>query len=222
MSSDPIAVLEAIVAEVAGAGQPFSADSYLPPHLVHDARQAIEAEHKDAAEWKAREAYEALLLARLEKSDAIVRHLREQQEGVLRYCRDVDSAGTATERAAAQTVSRMLSAPPEITDKEKSAILGKYGSTPEETDVPDGRFVVLMKRLAKADEVIASLRAEIDALRHPKIPGTPPGAMFGPGMAAPNPLVFDPAGRFADPSRTLKYDPDACAESVRDMKECDA
>lgn len=210
MSSDPIAVLEAIVAEVAGAGQPFSADSYLPPHLVHDARQAIEAEHKDAAEWKAREAYEALLLARLEKSDAIVRHLREQQEGVLRYCRDVDSAGTATERAAAQTVSRMLSAPPEITDKEKSAILGKYGSTPEETDVPDGRFVVLMKRLAKADEVIASLRAEIDSMlrpayEKPKTPGQTPTSMFGPGMAAPNPLLFDPLGKFGlDPEPFMR------------------
>ena len=140
MSTDPVAVLEAIVAEVAGAGRPFSADSYLPPYLVHDARQAIEAEHKDAAEWKAREAHEALLLA----------------------------------------------------------------------------------RLAKADEMIASLRAEIDALRRPKIPGQPPESMFGPGKARPSTLVFDPAGRFTDQSRTLKYDQDACAESVRDMKECDA
>ena len=37
-----IDVLRAIVEEVSGAGQPFSADSYLPPHLIHDARQAIE------------------------------------------------------------------------------------------------------------------------------------------------------------------------------------
>ena len=139
-TADPIAVLEAIVAEVAGAGQPFSADSYLPPHLVHDARMAIEAESKVATEWKAREAHEALLLA----------------------------------------------------------------------------------RLAKADEMIASLRAEIDALRHPKIPGQPPKSMFGPGMAAPNPLLFNPAGKFLDQSLTLKYDPQACAESVRGMKECDA
>ena len=111
MSIDPVAVLEAIVAEVAGAGQPFSADSYLPAHLIHDARQAIEAEHKDAAEWKAREAYEALLLA----------------------------------------------------------------------------------RLAKADEMIASLRAEIDSLRHPKIPGLPPGVVSGPAT-----LMFDPSGKFVD------------------------
>lgn len=130
MSIDPIAVLEAIVAEVAGAGQPFSADSFLPPHLVHDARQAIDAEHKEEAEWKAREAHEALLLA----------------------------------------------------------------------------------RLAKADEVIASLRAEIDALRRPNLPG----------QAFQSPLVFDPAERFTDQSRTLKYDPQACADSVRGMKECDA
>lgn len=105
MSADPIAVLEAIVAEVAGAGQPFSADSYLPPHLVHDARQAIEAESKAATEWKAREAYEVLLLG----------------------------------------------------------------------------------RLAKADEMIASLRAEIDALRHKEIPGQPPASLFGQWKAASSP-----------------------------------
>ena len=78
MSADPIAVLEAIVAEVAGAGQPFSADSFLPPHLVHDARMAIEAEHKDAAEWKAREAHEALLLGRLAKADEMIASLRAE------------------------------------------------------------------------------------------------------------------------------------------------
>ena len=37
-----IDALRAIVEEVAGAGFPFSADSYLPAHLIHDARQAIE------------------------------------------------------------------------------------------------------------------------------------------------------------------------------------
>lgn len=41
VSGDALAVLKAIVAEVAGAEQPFSADSYLPPHLVHDALQVI-------------------------------------------------------------------------------------------------------------------------------------------------------------------------------------
>ena len=40
-----IDVLRAIVEEVAGAGQPFSADSCLPAHLIHDARIAIE-EHE--------------------------------------------------------------------------------------------------------------------------------------------------------------------------------
>jgi hypothetical protein len=36
-----VAALSAIVEEVAGAGQPFSGESYLPPHLIHDAREAI-------------------------------------------------------------------------------------------------------------------------------------------------------------------------------------
>lgn len=37
-----IEALRAIIEEVAGVGQPFSADSYLPAHLIHDARMAIE------------------------------------------------------------------------------------------------------------------------------------------------------------------------------------
>lgn len=37
-----IEVLRAIVEEVSGASRPFSADSYLPPHMIHDARQVIE------------------------------------------------------------------------------------------------------------------------------------------------------------------------------------
>ena len=33
-----VAALSAIVEkEVAGAGQPFSGESFLPPHLIHDA-----------------------------------------------------------------------------------------------------------------------------------------------------------------------------------------
>ena len=42
MNERAIEVLSAIVAEVAGHEPAFSADSYLPPHLIHDARKAIE------------------------------------------------------------------------------------------------------------------------------------------------------------------------------------
>lgn len=38
-----LAVLRAIVAEVAGPERPYSADSYLPAHLIHDARSVIDA-----------------------------------------------------------------------------------------------------------------------------------------------------------------------------------
>lgn len=206
MSTDPVAVLEAIVAEVAGPGRPFSADSYLPPHLIHDARKAIEAEHKDAAEWKAREAHETILLARLAKADGVIADLRKSNSDLA--------------KAAIAGI--------EITDKEKSAILGKYGSTPEETDVPDGRFVVLMKRLAKADETIASLRAEIDALRRTGINlALPPGQIIGHGSFESRTLKYDQqaCAKLAQEMERLvnvKYDPDSCAESVRDMKECDA
>ena len=46
-SHDAVTVLRAIVEEVAGAGRPISADSYLPASLVHDARQAIEAHERE-------------------------------------------------------------------------------------------------------------------------------------------------------------------------------
>ena len=45
--SDLLEALKAIVEEVAGASQPYSADSFLPPHMVHDARKLIE-EHEQA------------------------------------------------------------------------------------------------------------------------------------------------------------------------------
>ena len=35
-------LLKRIVAEVAGPGNPYSADSYLPAHLIFDARSVIE------------------------------------------------------------------------------------------------------------------------------------------------------------------------------------
>lgn len=42
MNERAIAALRAIVDEVAGHEPAFSADSYLPPHLIHDARKVIE------------------------------------------------------------------------------------------------------------------------------------------------------------------------------------
>jgi len=42
MNERAIEVLSAIVAEAAGHEPAFSADSYLPPHLIHDARKVIE------------------------------------------------------------------------------------------------------------------------------------------------------------------------------------
>lgn len=44
-----IDVLRAIIEEVAGHDLPFSPDSYLPAHLIHDARQVIEAHEREHA-----------------------------------------------------------------------------------------------------------------------------------------------------------------------------
>ena len=44
-----IDVLRAIIEEVGGISQPFSTDSHLPAHLIHDARQVIEAHEREHA-----------------------------------------------------------------------------------------------------------------------------------------------------------------------------
>ena len=59
MNEQAIAVLRAIVQEVAGHEQPYSSDSYLPSHLIHDARQAIEAHERAYEQAVARRQQEA-------------------------------------------------------------------------------------------------------------------------------------------------------------------
>lgn len=79
MTDRAIAALHAILDEVSGASQPFSADSYLPAHLVHDARMAIEAsageESPDAEQWRA---HEQILLNRLKQADEMIKFLRHK------------------------------------------------------------------------------------------------------------------------------------------------
>ena len=61
INEQAIAVLRAIVAEVAGHEQPYSAYSYLPPHLIHDARKVIddhERFHEQAIARRQQEATE--------------------------------------------------------------------------------------------------------------------------------------------------------------------
>ena len=58
MNERAIEVLRAIVAEAAGHEPAFSADSYLPPHLINDAREAIEQHercHEQAVERRQQE-----------------------------------------------------------------------------------------------------------------------------------------------------------------------
>ncbi len=124
MSAEPVAVLLAIIEEVAGGGQPFSADSYLPPHLVFAAQHAINVSFAVAP-----------------------------VSGI-----EAQAAGPASALEAHETILRT--------------------------------------RLAKADEMIASLRAEIDSLRRPNITCQPSGAVSGLV-----PLMLDPLGR-------LGLDPD--------------
>lgn len=82
---DPVAVLEAIVAEVAGAKPPSSPDSYLPYHLVRDAKMAIDNHERfpvpDVAAWQAQE---QILLSRLQQADDMCQSLRNENSELAR------------------------------------------------------------------------------------------------------------------------------------------
>lgn len=79
MTDRAIAALKAILDEVSGPKPPFSADSYLPPHLVHDARMAIEDtagdDSTDQTQWLAQE---QILLNRLLRADEMIKFLRKK------------------------------------------------------------------------------------------------------------------------------------------------
>ena len=79
MTERSVAVLTAILEEVAGASQPFSADSYLPAHLVHDARMAVDEygcdESPEQIQWRA---HEQILLNRLKQADEGIKFLRHK------------------------------------------------------------------------------------------------------------------------------------------------
>lgn len=79
MTERSVAVLTAILEEVAGASQPFSADSYLPAHLVHDARVAVDEsageEPQEQIQWLA---HEQILLNRLKQADEMITFLRHK------------------------------------------------------------------------------------------------------------------------------------------------
>ena len=59
MNEQAIAVLRAIVAEAAGHEPAFSADSYLPAHMIHDAREVIEQHERCHEQAIARRQHEA-------------------------------------------------------------------------------------------------------------------------------------------------------------------
>ena len=59
MNERAIEVLRAILAEVAGHEAPFSADSFLPSHLIHDAREVIEQHERCHEQAVARRQQEA-------------------------------------------------------------------------------------------------------------------------------------------------------------------
>ena len=84
-ATDPVAVLRVIIEEVAGAKQPFSSDSYLPPHMVHDARMVIENHERfPAPDVDAWQAQEQILLARLKQADEMCNFLRHENADLSR------------------------------------------------------------------------------------------------------------------------------------------
>ena len=79
MSDRAIAALQAILDEVSGLRPPFSADSYLPAHMIHDARIAIdESAGEDSPEQIQWRAHEQILLSRLKQADEMIKFLRHK------------------------------------------------------------------------------------------------------------------------------------------------
>ena len=103
MRTDPVSVLLEIVEEVAGAGQPFSADSYLPAHLIHDARQAIEEAQADVPA-SALEAHETILRTRLAKADEMISGLRSEIDSL----RIINASAAGPVRSALQEASESV------------------------------------------------------------------------------------------------------------------
>lgn len=139
MIADPIAVLSAIVAEVAGAGQPFSADSFLPPHLIHDAREAIESgsSHDEEKKLLGRQIISANKTT-VEKQHEIDL-CREEMDRHRKRIHDL------------QKINACLATPytrPAADDESHAGC--------------EARAQLLLVCLRKADETIVALRAEID------------------------------------------------------------
>ena len=82
MNERAIEVLRAIVAEAAGHEPAFSADSYLPPHLIHDARKVIEDHERFHEQAIARRQYEATVQP--EKAYRLERGIRIAEDHYLR------------------------------------------------------------------------------------------------------------------------------------------
>ncbi len=79
LEQQAVAALKAIVEEVAGHNPPFSADSYLPAHMIHDARIAIdESAGEDSPEQIQWRAHEQILLNRLKQADEMIKFLRKK------------------------------------------------------------------------------------------------------------------------------------------------
>ena len=79
MTDRAIAALQAILDEVSGLRPPFSADSYLPAHMIHDARIAIDEsageDSTDQTQWLAQE---QILLNRLLRADEMIKFLLQK------------------------------------------------------------------------------------------------------------------------------------------------
>lgn len=105
-SADPIAVLSAIVAEVAGHGPSLHAHSFLPPHLIHDAREAIES----AVPTAAQDAHVELLLGRLRKADETIVALRSEIDHLRRSADETERKLSALVETNAELDRNMESA----------------------------------------------------------------------------------------------------------------
>ncbi len=220
MTSDPVAVLSAIVAEVAGAGQPFSADSYLPPHLIHDARDAIES----AVPVSAKDAHVELLLARIRKADETmavqwseIDRLREsvdeRDRRIVELQREVESEREAC-RKSGKRISALHDANAELekslesANSENMAICRRCDDLVKKNDDLDDQKQVLsasnerlIEKVSKLLETNSELERKLESAMSNRIPGCQPASLH-----STHPLVLDQFERLTAYGRRQECD----------------
>ncbi len=157
MTSDPVAVLSAIVAEVAGAGQPFSAESWLPPHLIHDAREAIES----AVPASEQDAHELSFVGRIQKAEKTIAEKNREIELLRQACEAIEFVA---QDSAQDAHVELLLARIRKADETMAVQWSEIDRLRESVDERDRRIVELQREVESEREACRKSGKRISAL----------------------------------------------------------